>query len=174
MSKEFSSRLRQAFDFATMAEVARRLNVPHATVRNYYGGRLPAPEVLIKIANETDVSLNWLLTGKGDMLAGTTAPREPGRALERLINEIVDERIAARDASNSEIGSTRNAPEFDIETSVRRNNDPQRALSEWYEFDSVDAPDDYGVVFFRGWQTFTTEQKVEAVRDARRVLDRSR
>ena len=65
MSEEFIQRLQRAFDYASMAEIARRIGVPHATVRNYFQGRLPAPDVLIKIANETNVSLNWLLTGKG-------------------------------------------------------------------------------------------------------------
>ena len=66
MANEFSERLGEAFDFATMAAIARRLGVPHATVRNYFGGRMPSPEVLIKIARETNVSLNWLLTGTGE------------------------------------------------------------------------------------------------------------
>jgi hypothetical protein len=47
MSDSFKERLAQAFGFATMAQIARRLGIPHATVRNYFGGRLPAPEVLI-------------------------------------------------------------------------------------------------------------------------------
>lgn len=35
--------------------MARRLNIPHTTVRNYYFDRIPAPEVLIKIADEMSV-----------------------------------------------------------------------------------------------------------------------
>jgi transcriptional regulator with XRE-family HTH domain len=70
MNKEFSQRMAQAFDYAKMSEIARRIGVPHATVRNYFHGRMPAPEVLIKIADETNVSLNWLLTGVGDMFLG--------------------------------------------------------------------------------------------------------
>ena len=57
LSRDFIDRLNTAFDNVTMADVARRLKIPHATVRNYYQGRLPASEVLIKIANETGVSL---------------------------------------------------------------------------------------------------------------------
>jgi transcriptional regulator with XRE-family HTH domain len=52
-----------------MADIARRIgSYRHATIRNYFQGRLPAPEVLIKIANETNVSLNWLLTGDGEIV----------------------------------------------------------------------------------------------------------
>jgi len=29
------------------------------------------------------------------------------------------------------------------------------------------------VVFFRGWETFTIEEKLDAVRDAKKVLDRT-
>src|SRR5690606_18488924 len=61
MALTFQERLSSAFGNASMAEIARRINAPHATVRNYFQGRMPAPEVLIKIANETNVSLNWLL-----------------------------------------------------------------------------------------------------------------
>ncbi|HEX3101046.1 MAG TPA: helix-turn-helix domain-containing protein, partial [Pyrinomonadaceae bacterium] len=64
-NKDFVVRLRKTFEGESMADVARRLKIPHATVRNYYLGRLPAPEVLMKIANETGVSLNWLLIGAG-------------------------------------------------------------------------------------------------------------
>ena len=74
MTEKFQDRLKQVFDNASMAEIARRLELPHATVRNYFQGRMPAPEVLIKIANETNVSLNWLLTGKGELFAGGAAP----------------------------------------------------------------------------------------------------
>ena len=70
MNKDFAERMPQAFDHAKMSEIARRLGVPHATIRNYFHGRMPAPEVLIKIASETNVSINWLLTGNGDMFLG--------------------------------------------------------------------------------------------------------
>jgi len=170
-NRDFSSRLRQAFDFASMAEVGRRLNVPHATVRNYFGGRLPAPEVLIKIANETNVSLNWLLIGTGEMFADKAA-REPGKAFEALVTEIVDKRLADREANNAGETTSNSRPVFDIERSIRRYNDPQRVLNDWYVFDGLTGPKNYGVAFFRGWESFTTEQKVDAIRDARRVLDR--
>ncbi|MBL8183167.1 MAG: hypothetical protein JNL64_16350, partial [Blastocatellia bacterium] len=51
MSDEFIERLKLAFGHGSMADIARRLELPHATIRNYFGGRLPAPDVLIKIAN---------------------------------------------------------------------------------------------------------------------------
>ena len=99
MNKDFIERLHETFGHKSMAVVAKRLGVPHATVRNYYQGRLPAPEVLIKIARETNVSLNWLLTGKGDMYAGQAPPVGIGKFLEQKIGEIVERKLAALNAS---------------------------------------------------------------------------
>lgn len=70
---EVAPRLRQVFPGMTMAQIAQKLGVPHATVRNYFNGRLPATEILAKIAEETGVSLNWLLTNKGPQWAAHTA-----------------------------------------------------------------------------------------------------
>jgi transcriptional regulator with XRE-family HTH domain len=96
--KEFIERLTRAFDNDPMAEVARRLGVPHATVRNYYQGRHPAPEVLIKMSDESGVSLNWLLTGKGDMYAGgMIEPIGLGTFMEdkiaQMIGEMIDQKL---------------------------------------------------------------------------------
>ena len=34
-------------------------------------------------------------------------------------------------------------------------------------------PEDYGVVFFQGWSSYSKAEKIEAVRDAKKVLDRT-
>ena len=88
MNKEFVLRLDKAFEHKSMADVARELGLSHATVRNYYLGRLPAPEVLIKIAIQTNVSLNWLLIGTGDMYGGQKPAIGLGRFLEEKIGPI--------------------------------------------------------------------------------------
>jgi len=56
---------------------------------------------------------------------------------------------------------------------VLRLNEPGRVMDEWFQFEGREIPSDYGVVFFRGWESFSAEDKVAAVRDAKRVLDRS-
>lgn len=147
-----------------MATVAKRLGVPHATVRNYYMGRLPAPDVLIKIALETNVSLNWLLAGQGDMYAGKMPPIGIGRFLEAKIGEIVDRKLAAMRGE---------APDFDIADAVRRLNNPDAIMKEWFDFERRTYPSDFGVVFFKGWETFDDDDKIAAIADAKRVLDRS-
>lgn len=174
MSRDFIERLHRVFDNESMADVARRLKIPHATVRNYYQGRLPAPEVLIKIAGETGVSLNWLLMGTGDMFAGERPPIGIGKFIEGKIIEIVDQRLAARGASDvTELDSVDVREEYDVEAAILRLGDPQSVMIDWFRHEGREAPKDYGVVFFSGWETFSLENKVAAVQDAKRVLDRS-
>ncbi len=157
-----------------MADVARRLNIPHATVRNYYQGRLPAPEVLIKIANETGVSLNWLLIGTGDKYAGEAATIGLGRFLEEKIGQMIDQKLAALNIEKiPDLGTIDSRDIFDVEAAVQRLDDPQMIMSEWFQYERRKYPQDYGVVFFRGWETFSTKDKIAAVIDAKRVLDRS-
>jgi len=172
---EFVKRLNSTFDNASMADVARRLKIPHATVRNYYkDARLPAPEVLIKIANETGVSLNWLLTGSGDKYAGQVGPIGLGKFLEEKINEIIDQKLADRGQKGvAERVTVDLSDTFDIESAILRLDDPQLVMGEWFRHEGRDYPRDYGVVFFNGWETFSRESKIAAVRDAKRVLDRS-
>ena len=166
MNEGFVERLNKAFGGQTVASVARRLGVSHATVRNYYLGRLPSPEVLILIANETGVSLNWLLLGEGAVYAGKRSPVTIDQLIEERVAEIIDKRLGA--------GEHKAPPrEFDVVAAVERYNDPERVMSEWLRFEGREYPSDYGVVFFRGWESFSPEDRIAAVRDAKRVLDRS-
>ena len=174
MNNDFILRFLKTFDDSSMAEVARRLKIPHATVRNYYQGRLPAPEVLIKIANETGVSLNWLLTGTGDMYGGRRPPIGLGKFLEERIAEIVDQRIATHGKDVvKELKSIDFRDAFDVEAAVLKLDDPQLVMSEWFRHEGREYPQDYGIVFFRGWETFSHADKFDAVRDAKKVLDRA-
>lgn len=173
MPDDFQSRLRRTFDNATMAEIARRIDVPHATIRNYFAGRLPAPEVLIKIAKATNISLNWLLLGSGEMYAGPPKQVNLDRLLEERIEQLLDRKMAARRSEVQDLGSVDLAPAFDVELAVREYDDPQRAMSEWFRYEGREYPSDYGVIFFQGWDAYTYEEKIEAVRDAKKVLDRT-
>jgi transcriptional regulator with XRE-family HTH domain len=166
MNEGFVDRLGKAFGGQSVAKVARRLGVSHATVRNYYLGRLPSPEVLILIANETGVSLNWLLMGEGTVYAGKRSPITIDQLIEERVAEILDKRLGPGEHKAP-------PPEFDVEAAVERFNDPERVMSEWLRFEGRDFPRDYGIVFFRGWESFSPEVKIAAVRDAKRVLDRS-
>src|SRR5258706_9394714 len=143
MNLEFIKRLHTAFNNASMADVARRLKMPHATVRNYYQGRLPAPEVLIKIAKETGVSLNWLLIGTGNMYAGETAPIGLGRFLEEKINEIIDHRLAAKAAGDiQDLGAVDQAAAFDVQAALLRADDPEGGMSGGFRHEGRKYPKD--------------------------------
>ena len=172
---EFQDRLARIFDYGTMAEIARRLDLPHATIRNYFGGRLPSPEVLIKIAEATNVSINWLLTGSGEMYAGKPKGLDIGIVLEERIAEIIDRKLAER----LEPGSARRAEpaeeerSFDVDEAIERLRDPNQVMSEWFRFEGREYPQDFGVVFFQGWESFTAEERIDAVHDAKKVLDRT-
>jgi transcriptional regulator with XRE-family HTH domain len=174
MDQEFSKRLQEAFGFATMAAVAKRLGIPHATVRNYYNGRLPAPEVLIKIANETNVSLNWLLIGAGEMYAGEPKRIDIDDIIDKRIEQAIDRKLASKRGEGiQELGAVDMPPAFDIENALRRSNDPHTVMSEWFKHEGREYPQDFGVVFFQGWETYTEREKLEAIRDAKKVLDRT-
>ncbi|HEY2865930.1 MAG TPA: helix-turn-helix domain-containing protein [Pyrinomonadaceae bacterium] len=175
MNEEFSARLAQAFDHAKMSDIARRIGVPHATIRNYFHGRLPAPEVLIKIASETNVSLNWLLMGVGDIFLGVPKHLDLGSILEMKIGEIVDRRVAGKPASSRalEMDDTEAADDFDVIDAVTNVDDPQKIMSKWFRHEGRKYPQDYGVAFFSGWESYTDDEKVEAIRDAKKVLDRT-
>lgn len=175
MNQDFTSRLQKVFNYASMAEVARQLKIPHATVRNYFKeDRLPATEVLIKIADVTGVSLSWLLLGRGEMYAGQLPPIGIGRFLEEKIVEIVDKRFAEHGFEIlEEKGRTVMVDDFDLAAALGRNDDPRMVMSDWLSFEGREFPSDFGVSFFRGWESFSNEEKIDALIDAKKVLDHS-
>lgn len=170
-NKDFVLRLDRTFEHESMADVARRLGIPHATVRNYYQGRLPAPEVLIKIANVTNVSLNWLLTGKGEMYGNQKPAIGMGRFIEDKVVEIIDKRLAALGLGG--VQTTGSIGAFDVEAAIERYDDPVRVMNDWFASEGISAVNDLGVLFFKGWESFTREEKIAAVNDAKRIVDRS-
>lgn len=46
-------------------KIKQLLNISDQAARNYLSGRLPTPEILITIADQTPYSIHWLLTGRG-------------------------------------------------------------------------------------------------------------
>jgi transcriptional regulator with XRE-family HTH domain len=61
----FGARLREAFEGASNAEIARQLDLTPAAITNYMEGRIPPAETLTKIADITGCSLHWLIIGDG-------------------------------------------------------------------------------------------------------------
>ena len=173
MNEDFQARLKKMFNFASMADIARIIEVPHATVRNYFAGRLPAPEVLIKIANATNISLNWLLLGQGEMYAAKRRSLDLNTLLEDKIDEILVRKLGPESAPIQDLGSVDSPPAFDVERAVKQLGDPQKVMNEWFKHEGRKYPRDYSVIFFQGWDSYTENERIEALRDAKKVLDRT-
>ncbi|MGH7783253.1 MAG: helix-turn-helix domain-containing protein [Candidatus Binatia bacterium] len=173
LSEDFQERFKKMFDFASMAEIARIIEVPHATVRNYFAGRLPAPEVLIKIANATNISLNWLLLGQGEMYAAKRRSIDLNRLLEQKIDEIIEQKLGSQSLTVGDRDTADSASPFDVETAVQKHADPQKVMNEWFRHEGRKYPKDYGVIFFQGWESYSDAERIDALRDAKKVLDRT-
>lgn len=65
------------------------------------------------------------------------------------------------------------ADEFDLEQAVETGNDPFRIMTDWFAAEGRSLPRDYGVIFFAGWESYSPEEKLDALRDARKVLERT-
>lgn len=80
------------------ADVARRLNIPYQSAKNYLNGRVPTAAALIEISERTKCSIDWLLLGRGkkfiDDAPGENTPlvsrqlEEIGRVVVEVINDL--------------------------------------------------------------------------------------
>lgn len=171
----FGPRLKEAFGHATNGVIGRKIGVAENTVGFYVRGRIPDADTLITIANVTGRSIDWLLTGSEslpqvvEVEKKTFDPIIDRSAMQDMIREIVREEL--RQTPVQDLGSVDG---FDLGEAVERLDDPQAIMNEWYRSGGLAAPADYGVMFFSGWRTFTLKQKIDALRDARRVLDRAK
>jgi hypothetical protein len=96
----FVSRLIEACGADRPADLQRSLNISYQAAKNYLRGRLPNTEMLMIISEQTGVSIDWLLTGRGAKLvterqaAGTHLP--PGREdafVRKVCMEVINERF---------------------------------------------------------------------------------
>lgn len=61
--------------------------------------------------------------------------------------------------------------EFDIDAAIERHDAWQPILEDWYEFEGKVMPELSGASFMNGWDSFSMELKVSALRDLKKVLD---
>ena len=59
-------------------ELAELLGVTQPAVSKYLNGRVPPPEVLLKLARATDTTIEWILSGKNLAAAGRVAEPSAG------------------------------------------------------------------------------------------------
>lgn len=62
--------------------------------------------------------------------------------------------------------------EFDLERSVERNGTWHDVINEWYVYEGRRPPEEIGASFMGGWDRFTKDEKLAAIRDYKLVLDR--
>lgn len=68
---DFVKRFEEVCGTSQPADVARFLNIPYQTAKNYLQGRLPDSSVLKLISERTPYSIHWLLTGRGEKFVET-------------------------------------------------------------------------------------------------------
>jgi transcriptional regulator with XRE-family HTH domain len=108
--KDFPARLAEALDTDEPAEISRRLGISYQAAKNYLEGRLPSAEVLIAIAEQSDYSLNWLLTGKGGKKVAAS-DGENASPDAQLTSEL---QLIVRRMVREEMAGKKGAPSFAI------------------------------------------------------------
>lgn len=86
IKRGFARRLREAFDHATNAEIARRCMTTSTTIKLYAEGkRIPIGEMLLQMTRATGINIHWLLTGRGSRrveMSNVFSPEEEARIRE--------------------------------------------------------------------------------------------
>ena len=107
------------------------------------------------------------------MYAGKRRQLDINRLLEDKIDEILERKLGAQTMPVLNLGTIDSRPPFDVENAVRKYSDPQKVMNEWFKHEGRRVPKDYAVIFFQGWESFNEDERIEALRDAKKVLDRS-
>ena len=106
----FTARFIEACGTAEPSGVQRLLNISYQAAKNYLHGRLPQTEILIKIAERTSCSIDWLLTGRGkkflDGASQKDTPVSTGQFEElvrRVKVEVINEISGSQNAGGPKI-----------------------------------------------------------------------
>jgi phage repressor protein C with HTH and peptisase S24 domain len=87
----FAERLRFATGDESVNSLAKRCDIPEATMRGYFKGRFPTADKAFTIATKLDVNLDWLVGGIGSKERLPDAQSFTGGAIDnrgRIMNEI--------------------------------------------------------------------------------------
>jgi hypothetical protein len=90
IKRGFAKRLKEAFNHASNADIARLCKSPNNTIKPYTDAeRLPVAEMLIQMHRASGVSLDWLLLGKGGkrVETGNIFTEEEEAEIARLAKE---------------------------------------------------------------------------------------
>ena len=84
------NRIKEIFKGLSQLEIAKICGVSQPAVNQYFKrGSLPSYDIMLKIAKYGNVSLDWILTGKGPKELSATAVRESGIFYEPTAVNIV-------------------------------------------------------------------------------------
>jgi hypothetical protein len=114
-----------------------------------------------------------------DRLAEKNGRRSSQQVAEEIIAIYLPVWTAVTDAANRAISyQTQTQPEpkfeaFDLDAKIREGGSPDMIMSEWFTFEGRETPSDFGMMFFKGWETYSPEEKLAALNDAKRILDRT-
>ncbi len=62
----------------TLKEFSKKSNIPYTTLQQYFSGvRKPNADVLYNLTLQSDISIDWLLTGKGSMFKSEQINQPP-------------------------------------------------------------------------------------------------
>lgn len=105
MTNTFEDRLRESFTDSGLPEIAKMLGVNYHTLRNWAKERNDIPRAtLIKIADSTNISLNWLLTGRGEKYSNPQQRIGLEEMFEVRMREIARDEVKSVLAARDEIG----------------------------------------------------------------------
>lgn len=84
--------INELFD-GNKSEFARIVGISESAVRSYLANTIPKADVLEKIANNTAISCEWLVLGRGNMIAQPNQEVPPsGATLEERLLAIIKEK----------------------------------------------------------------------------------
>ena len=86
-------RVLSAYNVSELGELARGLEISYQTIQRYFMGRTPIPTaLLLRLSEETRVSIHWLVTGAGEKHPGANQTQS-----QQLGNQLEERREKQRD-----------------------------------------------------------------------------
>ncbi len=85
-NREYVRRLIEVCGTSRPKEIAALLDISYSAAKNYLSGRLPDAKILLVISEQTNFSIHWLLTGKGEKFID----EELNENLSLLVNNLTE------------------------------------------------------------------------------------
>ena len=95
-AESFSGRLEIALQFRCIRKIyplAISIGVDESAISRWRRGRPPSIENVVKLCDVLDLSVDWLLTGRGEMQAARRRPPDPGTTLTVELSRLPREQV---------------------------------------------------------------------------------